>query len=113
MAQWLCICITVITLAMDVALVQNHQRTESQEIKDWSLRWTWLPFAFGVLMGHWFAPGVAIRGDLYGPLGGILVLFVWDLLFHYFITGDRPWYRYPLLYVFLGMPVGCFLWGQN
>ena len=50
--------ITVVLLGLiDLGLyIWGENATFSVVITDWSYYTPWVPFAFGVLMGHWFFP---------------------------------------------------------
>lgn len=102
----------ILTLAMDVVLIKDHLHSESQEIRDWALRWTWLPLGLGIVLGHWCFPGHMINGDLKVVLPSMLLLFIGDLCYHHFEGEARVWWRYPGLYALAGIPIGLFFWGQ-
>jgi len=49
--------VTALLLIWDVlAYVFGENATISVVVTDWSYYTPWVPFAFGVLMGHWFFP---------------------------------------------------------
>jgi len=49
--------IIIIMIVWDVvAYIYGVNSTFSVVITDWSFYTPWVPFAFGVLMGHWFFP---------------------------------------------------------
>jgi hypothetical protein len=48
--------ITIFCVFWDVyAFLSEKNSTFSVIITDWAFYTPWIPFAFGVLMGHWFA----------------------------------------------------------
>lgn len=110
--QWFVIASVVIWLIVDVILIKYGKRAESQEIRDWSLRWSWVPYAVGIVCGHWFLPGHGINGDLKYVFGSIPAFICWDVAYHEWKPKGRDWYRFPALYFVLGFPVGAFLWFQ-
>jgi hypothetical protein len=54
---WILGIVTALLLIWDVlAYAFGENATISVAITDWSYYTPWVPFAFGVLMGHWFFP---------------------------------------------------------
>lgn len=55
--KWLMGVSLIILVAWDIyAFLATENATISVLITDWSFYTPWVPFAFGVLMGHWFFP---------------------------------------------------------
>jgi len=66
-SKWI-IGLSIVVLGLvDLGLyVFGENATFSVVITDWSLYSPWMPFAFGVLMGHWFFPA---KGSAHKNLG--------------------------------------------
>lgn len=99
-------------IVWDVFAGQLGQPTESSVLRDWARDWTLLPFMAGFLLTHWFAPRVNanVSGWMFA-IPFMVGLTALDLYWN--IKGLAPvWWRYSMLYAFLGMPVGFFLWPQ-
>jgi len=110
--QLLIVATIVGLIAYDVIAGANGQPTESAVLRDWSVRWTLLPFVAGFLSSHWFAPRA--HADVSGwmwALPAMVILLGIDLVWN--LKGlPRVWWRYPYLYFILGVPVGYFFWPQ-
>jgi len=100
-------------IAYDVIAGANGQPTESAVLRDYSVRWTILPFVAGFLLTHWFAPREHhdVSGWMWAlpPMGILLTIdIIWN------VKGlPRVWWRWPFFYAILGMPVGYFFWPQG
>jgi hypothetical protein len=54
---WIMAALLVIIAVWDIyAFLNEENSTFSVIITDWSFYSPWVPFLFGVLMGHWFFP---------------------------------------------------------
>lgn len=112
--EWFVVGTGIIWLAYDVYVVKVGKSTESQVIRDWGQRWTYFPFVGGFLCGHWWFNDLCV-----GPSGWmfalpmIVALAIWDIAVHVKGLPTKVWYRYPGLWIGLGIPVGAFLWGQS
>ncbi len=101
----------VVIIAWDVFLASKSATTESQMITHVAWRYSSIPFAMGILVGHWLfthylsTPG-AIWPVLAATTGAVLA---WDLL----RGNDRSWTRYPGIWFAVGVPIGAFFWGQK
>ena len=54
LASWFMIIVTVLVLIFDLWLYLNNRKTISQIMIKWSEVFIIIPFAWGMLMGHWF-----------------------------------------------------------
>jgi len=105
--------IAVLLIAYDVAAPYLGQPTESKVLRSLSREWTVLPAAMGVLLGHWWSPSIQIgvSGWAYACAALVPVLGA-DIGYRYLGKGADLWWRSPLLYVALGVPIGAVLWSQ-
>ena len=86
--------------------------SESTVIRDLASKWTILPFIAGLLIGHWFGPRQQVTYSAWGnSVPFLILLLVFDIYWNINYT-DYVWYRYPLFYVLMGIPVGMYLWGK-
>lgn len=103
----------LIWIGFDVWLVVNGGPTESMVILDMGMRSTLLPFVVGVLAGHWFVPHEKTWENGWVWL---LVIFgglaLWDVTWAMSGLGTT-WYRYPGVWLSLGVPSGALLFGQR
>ena len=109
----LIISVIIILIAWDIFAYSLGNSTESTVLRDWSWDWTLLPFVAGFLLTHWFFPRskTSKTGWMYAiPI--FIVLLSFDLIWHKYGIDPRPWFRYPGVYAFLGLPAGYFLWPQ-
>jgi len=66
-SKWVIASAIIILALIDVWLyLYGENATFSVVITDWSLYSPWMPFAFGFLMGHFFAPA---KGSAHKNLG--------------------------------------------
>lgn len=105
--------VTAVLLGYDVLAGKLGQPTESMVLRDWTRDWTVLPFIAGFLAGHWFGPrqSVDVSGWMWS-LPALAILLASDLVWNLkFAQSTPPWWRYSLLYVLAGIPVGMYVWG--
>ena len=106
--------VTVTMTAIARPILRTH--TVSMALRDWAKTWTWIPFVFGFLLGHWFGP-VNYHWEYASvvwliPLLGIVIgLDVWCLKKNIVKTKILHW-RWPLWWVFPGMVSGLIFWPQ-
>lgn len=117
--------ITIVTMAIsaialiawDVYVILTQEAggggTISEILRDWSVDiWT-IPFAVGVLVGHWFLtnPKIEAIGMKWtGPrlLGGAAPVVVWDVLHNIAeLTLSEWWLPLPVAY---GILIGYLFW---
>lgn len=56
--------VTVVLIAWDIfAYLTEKNSTFSVILTDWSWYSPWVPFVFGVLMGHWWFPAKGSKYD--------------------------------------------------
>lgn len=117
--------VTVLLIVWDVVLTQwKDARTESRLLANWSRDWTIIPYAWGVLGGHWFwfwgapVPDENIRVAFYIAIS--ILILISDAILYYvrqeFLYLPPRWVQYmrhPLCMVIVGILVGHFLWGQR
>lgn len=112
MTHYLLLAIAIVMIVYDPIAAKCDLPTESRVIMDWGWRFNAVPFLLGVLMGHWFFPRQ--NGSGFGWMIALpfwSALWGWDIAYGHF-WGSRRWFRYPGIFVLLGMPVGMYLWGQ-
>lgn len=90
------------------------ERTISSTLRNMAWDWNILPFCFGMLITHWFAPRQTLPSSLWGWGVGlpVMVLIVaWDI--YWLASGrERAVVRWPFWYFLLGLPVGYLFWPQ-
>lgn len=90
------------------------EKTISSTLRNMAWDFTLLPFCFGMLVTHWWAPRQDYPRDLWGwgvglPLMAALLAFdLWWL----WMGKPRTPYRWPFWYFLAGLPVGYFYWPQ-
>lgn len=111
---WFLVFIAVILIAYDVLAPMIGQPTESRVLRSVARDWTVLPAAIGVLVGHWFGPGISIGISGWGyATAALLPILGGDLAWRYLGDGSDRWWRQPLVYAALGVPIGAILWSQG
>ena len=89
--------------------------TISQTLRNIAWTFSLFPFIWGMLISHWFAPRQSLPSSLWGwgvglPLMAILLTYD---LYWLFSVKQRTWYRWPMWYFLLGLPVGYWFWPQR
>ena len=100
----------------DVFPFLNPERgdTISEVILFYALRSLFLPYAFGVLCGHFFFPrdGAKQRPIILVPLS--LVILSYDVIAHSFnVSVMESLQTYPYVPLLIGIPIGAILWPQS
>lgn len=111
-AQFVIITTIVALLGYSAYAATHGKVTISQQLRDWALNWTCLPFCAGILATHWMMP-------LEKPLGFgwmvllpvILALLAWDIMWG-LKPRERVLYRYPGVWLVFGGVFG-LLWAQG
>lgn len=111
-AQIIIIIAIVGLLGYSACAASKGKVTISQQLRDWSLKWTCLPFCAGVLATHWFMPLDKTLGlGWMVLLPVILLLLVWDIVWNQ-KQRERVLYRYPGVWLVMGGVFG-LLWAQG
>jgi hypothetical protein len=117
--------VSTLLIVWDVVLTRwKGAKTESRLLANWARDWTVIPYAWGVLGGHWFwfwetsVPDEMVRVAFYIVLSVLLLAL--DIAFYrlreayLFIPPKWVQYiRHPLVALVLGVLVGHYLWGQR
>lgn len=109
--KWVILVVATIVIAYDVIVATNAARgdTISEVTLAWGHEWATLPFLWGMLLGHLFAPR-NFRIDYKWERLGIL----WCLVIISMILDFFDWYDvYPLIPSGIGLVAGAFLWPQH
>jgi hypothetical protein len=108
----------IIWIIWDVYVALVGAKTESRIIADWSSVSVALPWAIGMLCGHWFAlwrkkpaPHSTLRTSINFGFFGLLL--VWDFCTYKFAWTALASLRYPGYWPIIGFPMGRYLWGQR
>ncbi len=111
--HWVLISIILGMLLYDVLAVAKYWPTLSQVLRDWGRSYSALPFTAAFLLGHWFLNHNDIwKSGWMFALPILIGLCVWD---YFWNQKERAWvwYRYPGIYIALGIAGGYFLWPQH
>lgn len=111
--QALILMVTAFLLIYDAGSMGWGEPTESMVLRDWAWKANTLPFVWGLLCGHWFAPRqhIAHSGWMYS-LPIILAMIIYDVFYNKF-DGSKRWFRWGIIWVIIGIPIGSWLWGQH
>lgn len=89
------------------------QRAISPTIRDMAWRFNTVPLVAGVLMGHWFMPNsIAFSHRVGGVLPIIIVVALLDISWNTAENGRRAAFRWPGIWVVVGIVSGALLWSQ-
>lgn len=90
------------------------QKTVSSTLRNMAWSFNLIPFCFGMLTTHWFAPRQSFPSDLWGwgvGLPAMLLILGFDI--YWLATKrERHWIRWPFWYFLAGLPVGYLYWPQ-
>ena len=107
---------TIAVIALfDVYLLLAHRKTISRRMRKHGRNIVAMPWAWGVLGGHFWGPdGVDPALGGYGPSVGLLVAVGATLVGVHLLV--RRWLKlptwWPLIYLVCGIPCGIWLWPQ-
>lgn len=86
------------------------QRAISPTMRDLAWRWSTSALVAGVLIGHWYMPGLGISHRVGSVLPVIGLSFAFDL---YVKPDGKPWWKFPGIWFAVGLAAGTILWGQG
>lgn len=90
----------------------KHHETESKILAEGARTANSLPFACGVLVGHWFFNRADVDYHMWPyALVALVLVAVWDVLANTVLT-PPAWSRNAGLWFAIGVPVGSIFWGQ-
>jgi len=98
-------------IVWDVYVARKGSATESTIISRASWKYSTIPFAAGVLIGHWLFNRSQVNYNSWPvALAATGVILTWDVL----KPKDTPrWMRHPAVWFVIGIPIGSFFWGQG
>lgn len=93
------------------------QRTVSMTMRDLGWKYNSIPFALGIVIGHWFFPNfsLAVTNKVGFTLPFIALVLGFDLLWRRVTLPSeiREWWRWPGWWFCYGIPVGMIFWSQG
>lgn len=111
--KWVLWGTAIVWIIWDV-VISGKGHTESQMIAEFARKFVTAPFVFGILMGHWFFNRKTARYELWPVFVGLIVLVgLFDGVWHWTMHESRAWYRWPGIWLVLGIPVGSFFFPQR
>lgn len=117
--KWLLVIIAAVLIIYDIFpfIDQTRRDTISEVILEYGLHLFTLPFAFGVLVGHFFWPweGHYPKPKILFPLAALSIGL--DIIAHCTdgIASNVLQYAqtYPIIVCLIGIPLGHFFWPQQ
>jgi len=113
--DWIILAIIAAIAASDAVLMARGLPTYSRRLRDWGARISFLPYAWGVLGGHFWSPlGPAV--DWWAALAVLPVIgLILCGVHHFMLEIDRQMAGWlPLLAYFpIGVLAGAVLWAQG
>lgn len=102
----------------DVFTILHGGRSISGYISGEARHTTSIPFAWGILTGHFFAWVMDTEGEfsikVFWWVGALLAVILWDWYSHGHTIPDwMQMVRYPLIWVGLGTILGFLAWAQK
>ena len=112
----ICIGVAVLLICYDVIpfLAPERGDTISEVIAKWGLKFFSLPFAFGVLVGHFFflRDGTAPQPRVLLPLAAVMIAL--DAASSLWGVPVLGWLKlHPAVMLLAGIPVGLWFWPQT
>lgn len=113
-ADWFIIGCLLVIIVVDVIFVAREEKTISNRMRRVGREVAALPFAWGVLGGHFYGPtNEPMLGSWVVSIGCLLLVTVFVGMLHMFLrnNSDLPAWS-VLMYVPLGIPAGALFWPQ-